>query len=199
MRVRLLAGLGLAVATVFLAGCIGHVDDLDREVQIVAGAADADETRDGDEYWMVWVRGNETDERAQPFVCTRVLPNYRLDVGDRSVVYSNGSYGFDPDEVRVLVAFDHEDRSSQCSEAEHLVADPEPEHVQEMGEWGELALTVREDGTLVADGHEIELGVAAAFSYEGTPQDPDKLHVDGGFRVEVLGAWPQEKLQEGEP
>lgn len=199
---RRLAVALVLVTIAVVAGCLGSdgSDDwLERDVQIVDGAASPDATRAEDEYWMVWVRGNETDEREPQAVCDRLPQNYRLSPGNETVVYDNRSYDFAPEEVTVLIAFDHEDRSSQCAEVERLVADPREGYVVTMGEYGDLSITVREDGTLLLGERAVLLGEAAKVTYEGTPPDPERVHVEGSFRAEVLGAWPQQSLEAGSP
>lgn len=194
---RLWAGLALLLAAI--AGCTGPSDDgIEREIHTLANDV-TDTSRSQDEYWMVWIHGNETDERKNQAVCSRLPPDYRIDRANESVVYENRSYDFEPANVTTLLAFDHEDRSSQCAEAEHLVANPQDAHPQAMGEYGTLSLTVREDGTVLVDGKQVSLGETAEVTYEGTPPDPDKLHVDGRFLVENLGAWDQQRLEPGEP
>lgn len=202
MRARLILALVLTAAAALTAGCLGPDGSegwLDREVQIVDGAASAEGERGEDEYWMVWVRGNETDERDPQAVCARQPPNYRLHPGNETVVYDNRSYDFTAEEVTALVAYDHEDRSSGCAEIERLVANPREGHVEVMGEYGDVSITIRDDGTLLVDERAVLLGEAAEVTYEGTPPDPERVHVEGSFRAEVLGAWPQDRLEAGDP
>lgn len=193
-------GVGLLALAVLL-GLAGCLDDepertLDREVRVVD--ADVNETvRGGDEYWMVSVTGSEADEDENQPVCDRRAPDFDVRPANRSVVYEEEAYGFDAAEVATLVAFDHEDKSSGCPEAEHLVANPEAEHVQAMGGYGDLALTVHANGTLTVDGHRVRLGQAAEVTYEGRPAEGG--HVTGDFRVVNLGAWPTDRLQAGRP
>jgi hypothetical protein len=61
-----------------------------------------------------------------------------------------------------------------------------------------LSLAVREEGLLL-DGRALLLGEAANVTYEGVPEDPDQLGVDGSFRAENLGAWDQANLTAGGP
>jgi hypothetical protein len=198
MRVRLLAVV--AFSAVLLAGCLQDEDTgVDRDIRVVDGPADPDATRGEDEYWMVLVDGTEIDERESQPVCDVAPPDHRVDRANETVTYDNRSYTFDPAEVGVLVAFDHWDRSSSCPEAWGLVPDPPEGYEREMGEWGPLSLTVRDDGTIIVDEHAVLPGEAARASYEGTPSDPETIRVDGSFEVQLLGAWPQEQLQAGQP
>ncbi|PSG97874.1 hypothetical protein BRD56_03235 [Thermoplasmatales archaeon SW_10_69_26] len=194
---RLLAALVLL--SVPLTGCIGQADGIERELEVVDGDVDPDQARDEDEFWMVWIRGSELDVRDPQFVCSRIPPDYRIDAANWTLVYDNRSYSFTPGEVDVLLAFDHEDHSSGCAAAEHLVANPGLGYTETTGAYGELTVTVEADGTLVVDGHRVPLGSMLEASYEGDPPGPQRVRVDGSFRVENLGAWPHQHLERGDP
>jgi hypothetical protein len=95
----------MILMTPVLAGCSSPADGdpLPREFHVETTDVDPDQERGEDEFWMVWIRGNETDGR-DPAVCGRRAPDHRLDPGDERVVYASDAYSFDPDQVRVLVA-----------------------------------------------------------------------------------------------
>lgn len=191
-------GILAVVVLLGLAGCLSDEPEpsLERDIRIVD--ADTDETaRAEDEYWMVTVQGEEVDEEENQPVCGRLPPNYDIHPANRSVVYNNSSYTFDPQQVTTLLAYDHEDKSASCPEAEHLVANPDADHVQAMGGYGNLTLTVHANGTVVVDGERVPLGQAAEVTYEGRPARGG--HVEGSFRVVNLGAWDQANLTAGEP
>lgn len=188
------------LAAVLLAGCIpgddGPLGDrLDRSIEVVdRGSRDAE--RGSGEYWMVWIRGNETDTRSPRVACARVPPSFGIVHHNRSVWYRPPATDIDPDEAEVLVAFDHEDRSSGCPEVERLVADPSDGYTVEMGTWGELSITVHPDGTLDAAGRSVPVGRALVASYEGYPTEMGRPQVEGGFVAEVLGAWDRDDIWE---
>lgn len=195
MRTRSARLVPVLVASLILAGCsvapLGEGPERSVELEPV-DVPDTD--RDGDELWMVWVRSNETVEGRNQPVCARTSPSYELLHANQSVRYDPARYDFEPDEVEVLLAFRHEDRSSSCPEAYRLVANPDRSDGEDLGGYGTLEVTVDPDGSLAADGHEVGLGQAARFTYEGAPADANEGRVDGAFRVVNLGAWDREAL-----
>jgi hypothetical protein len=124
----------MILMTPVLAGCSSPADGdpLQREFHVETTDVDPDQERGEDEFWMVWIRGNEIDGR-DPAVCGRRAADHRLDPGDERVVYASDAYSFDPDQVRVLVAVAQADPTSGCPEAERLVANPDPGHTDTLG------------------------------------------------------------------
>lgn len=201
MDARILAVLVVAAA---LAGCSSPSErpedgeGVARDIRLVPAPV-TDEERGPDEYWMVWVRGNQTVERENPYACARQSPSYEIHHANASVEYREESYSFRPGDVRVLIAYRHEDRSSSCPEVYRLVVNPAAPHREEMGVYGRFDLTVRPNGTLVADGRSVPLGQAARVTYEGHPPDRNAVYGFGSFRVVNLGAWAQGDLWAGHP
>lgn len=190
------AGRGVCTVLVLalaLAGCLGVGTGIDRSFEREAISVD-DGVRGPEEFWMVSIRGNETDEREPQAVCGRVGVPFELLRHNDTVRYDPDRTDVDPDEVQILLAVRHEDLSSACPEAIALAGDPPEGQTFDMGQWGRLAVRVYSNGTVQAGGHWIPLGQVGQFSYEGSPPDPDVIRVDGQFKVVNLGAWDREDL-----
>lgn len=167
-------------------------------VELEPSNTSTDETREEDEYWMVRVRGHETREskpgRADA-VCS-ILWSHEVDEEARAVSYERSQHAFDPDEVRVLAAFDHFARWDSCPIAYTL--HPNASVEEDMGRYGPLAFVVHRDGTVELHGGTfVPLGQRARVTYEGTmtTHDGESYVVNGTFTVENLGAWLQADLQ----
>ncbi|PSG97873.1 hypothetical protein BRD56_03230 [Thermoplasmatales archaeon SW_10_69_26] len=67
----------MILMTPVLAGCASPADGdpLQREFHVETTDVDPDQERGEDEFWMIWIRGNETDERANQAVCSRLPPD----------------------------------------------------------------------------------------------------------------------------
>lgn len=185
------------------AGCIRGQDvpglgAFETDIQVVFATVE-DTTRGEEEYWMVTITGNETDKRDPQAVCMREPPNYAIHHHNESLVYDADRYAFAPSQVHAMLAFDHEDRTSHCPEAEHLAANPAGPYKQEMGEYGQVRFEVFSNGTVLMDETRIPLGQAAIVTYAGNPGDSDATEVDGAFRVQNHGAWEQEDIWRGQP
>lgn len=160
-------------------GWIGTVDE--RSLEVVPAEPD-DRERSQHEFWMVWVHGNQTHGDPPKHVCTWA-PIHDVRPASNSIWIAEEALDVEPGEIRVLVAFDHMDHTTGCPAAHAIHANPNGTVTEEMGGYGELAVSVDEDGTVTADGVRAELGEAVQGTYE-TRED-----LEGTFRVENLGAW----------
>lgn len=159
---------------------------------------DPGESDDGeDTYWIVQVRGNETHDPEPGHVCD-VAYDHRLTPEEQRLAYSDHSYNLtDPGYV---IAFDVWDESTYCPIAYRLHAGTDAV-TAEIGRYGNLTLTPREDGSLVveADSAERELRTGDRFTetYEDRYEDDQgrQVNVSGSFVVEHLGAWPADRLE----
>lgn len=158
-----------------------------------------DDTRERGEHWMVWIHGAQSRDPPPGHVCD-VAWDHSVDPGARRVDYHNGSYAFDPGDVRVLVAWDVFDGVS-CPLAYALDADPSGPAVREVGRLGNLSVEVQGDGALVLDGtHVLERGTGAHLRYDRTvATEEGTRRFEGNVTVELLGAWSQDGLQPGRP
>lgn len=186
----------LVVALV--AGCSGVGNGLESSFKREPVTVE-DRMRGPGEFWMVSILGNETDERRNQPVCSRLPTPFELIHHNQTVRYDPQHSDVDPSQVRVLLAVLHEDLSSFCPEAMALLGDPAPGETFDMGQWGRLSVTVEANGSVRAGDRWIPLGQAGHFSYEGTPTDPDVIRVDGNFTVVNLGAWDREDLWASPP
>lgn len=143
---------------------------------------------------MVWVHGNETLDPDPGFACD-VAFDHQVSVAEERILFEDSAYSFDPSEVTYLVAFDLWEEPTDCP----LVYDLHWEGsstARAMGAWGNLSLAPDEDGTIRLDGQtRLQPGQTAIYTYETTEErGGERVHVQGTFRVEHLGAWPQDGL-----
>lgn len=181
MSVRVLPpalALALALAPA-LAGCLSP----STRVVTPEGGFPADLDRGADEYWMVWVHGNETKDRG-PFdaraMCSIVFDH---EVDPETKALRLGERYADWSGVQVVVAFDHFD-DGDCPLAYEAHLD-ETRIVQEMGAAGRLTVEVHVNGTARIDGATwVEAGRRVSVGYEAS-------ETRGEYVVEALGAWPR--------
>lgn len=173
----------IALAVAAAAGCLGVGGGAEVERSLETVPADpSDEDRSEREFWMVWIHGNQTREAGNPPVCTWAR-THEVKPASASVWIAEEALDVEPEELRVLVAFDHMDHSTGCPAAHAIHANPNGTVTEEMGGYGELAVSVDEDGTVTADGVEAELGEAVQGTYETSEG------LEGTFRAENMGAW----------
>lgn len=159
----------------------------------LATTAPSDTQRDAGEYWMIFVRGNET--RSGPEIaCAMAPPTYEIDMSQRSLSYDPETYPIDARFVRVVVAFDHR-QPSGCRAAYGAEFNPSGAAETSMGGFGTLRIDVMDNGRISVQGdREIPLGKALDVSYD-QKNPKDGVPSKGSFRVENLGAWPQSGIR----
>lgn len=151
------------------------------------------------EVWVVHVRGNETHEPPPGEACDYDF-DHRVDPSQPRLVYANETY--DLSQAALVIAFDHFEHGSSCPLAYELYTGFE-ETTVEMGRFGNLTLTPREDGSLAvqAGGGETELvpGDQRSYTYNDTYEDRNghEVEVSGRFVVDHLGRWPSSALRPG--
>lgn len=188
-----LAALSLASGCLRTGANGGSTSDAANDSMTLVATAPSDTRRDADEYWMIYVHGNET--RGGPDVaCAAAPPTYEIDTSQRSLSYDPETYPIDVQVVRVAVAFDHRQPSS-CRAAYGLDLNPAGTAEKSMGGFGTLRIEILDDGKLIVQGdRELPLGKALDVSYDRRNPE-DGLPSKGSFRVENLGAWPQSGLR----
>lgn len=135
------------------------------------------------DYWMVWVHGSESHEHRpwEARVVCSVVWDHTIDREARTLERENESVP--ADEVHLAIVADFWQDESDCPLAYGTWFN-KPEVTLRMGEHGDLALRVDDDGTVHVAGERVPPGKAYEVRYE---KDPDR----GAFTVENLGAWPR--------
>jgi hypothetical protein len=137
------------------------------------------QTRGDDEFWMVWVHGDET-RPCSGVVCSRVscsiVFDHSVDPAARAFRHANESA---PEAPRTLLAFDVFDEGG-CPVAYKHGFDLAKAH-EPMGATS-VDIVIHEDGSLVVNGENTPIGQRSRFTY-------DTGEERGEFVVENLGAW----------
>lgn len=189
-----LVPLLLALALVSV-GCLDGAGDRsgDHASPTITGQP-SDEARGPDEYWMVWVDGDQRRDPPPGYVCSIVF-DHTVDADNQTVAYSNDTYAFYPDEVAYLVAFDLWEQVSSCPKAYSLHTGHQA-LTERMGAYGNLTLDPAPNGSILLEpGTWLHPGQQASYTYQATERSGGQSRdVTGWFNVTHLGAWPQDGL-----
>ncbi|MDX1611003.1 MAG: hypothetical protein R3185_01455 [Candidatus Thermoplasmatota archaeon] len=151
------------------------------------------------QYWMIWVRGNETQDPPPQYMCS-IAYDHDVDRGEKTLYYEERAYEIDTGALAWVVAFDVWERDSSCPAAYTLHTNATPVR-QAIGHGPELDLFLHENGTLEVDGETwLPPGEPATFTYETEASaDRGRIQVNGTYVVEHLGAWSTDDVQPGGP
>lgn len=171
----------MLVLALLMAGCAQTQVSVtsDREPSGVAH-----QTRDDDEYWMIWVHGTETQSCAREPCATAqcsIVFDHELDPESKTFRRANNTA---PKAPWVIVAFDVFDDGSCPVAYSHSYNESSVEqHIRVT----KLTLDVHANGTLRVNGGWHPLGERARMTYETAERR-------GEFVTENLGAWPQRAI-----
>lgn len=181
------------VISLALAGCLEDTGS-GPEGPTVVGEPTGEHRGQG-EMWVVWIHGNQTLSPDPGYACDVAFDHQVLPDSQR-ILYEDSTYSFEPSTVEQIVATDLWERPTSCPIAYTLQWEGD-QATPGMGAWGNLTLAWQEDGAILLDGQtRVAPGQTAIYTYQTSQErDGEPRMIEGTFRVEHLGAWPQDGLE----